>query len=138
MTAHVDTMPDSQRKQDVLAALKNIVQNLTGIKPEGMNVHVSFFDVGVDSLMLIQATQAIQDQFAVKLSVVQLLEELNTLDTVATTTRPTVTPKPGASSASSPMPSARAISRASSSTRMSRSSPKTSSATRTPAFSTAN
>ncbi|MFL6211453.1 MAG: MupA/Atu3671 family FMN-dependent luciferase-like monooxygenase [Pyrinomonadaceae bacterium] len=84
MTAHVDTMPDSQRKQHVLAALKNIVQNLTGIKPEGMDIHVSFFDVGVDSLMLIQATQAIQDQFAVKLSVVQLLEELNTLDAVAT------------------------------------------------------
>jgi natural product biosynthesis luciferase-like monooxygenase protein/amino acid adenylation domain-containing protein/non-ribosomal peptide synthase protein (TIGR01720 family) len=84
MTAHVDIMPDSQRKQHVLAELKNIVQNLTGIKPEGMNVHASFFDVGVDSLMLIQATQAIQDQFAVKLSVVQLLEELDTLDAVAT------------------------------------------------------
>jgi acyl carrier protein len=84
MTTHVSTLPVARRKERVIASLKSIVQDLTGINPAGMDVHANFYDVGVDSLMLIQATQAIQDRFAVKLPVVQLLEELNTLDAVAT------------------------------------------------------
>ncbi|HEX8148768.1 MAG TPA: MupA/Atu3671 family FMN-dependent luciferase-like monooxygenase [Pyrinomonadaceae bacterium] len=71
------------RKEQILKGLKGIVNQLTGFDTESLDVHANFLEVGIDSLLLIQATQAIQENFAVKLSVVQLLEEIDTLDAVA-------------------------------------------------------
>ena len=71
------------RIEGILSALKEIVNELTGIDPEQMEVDANFLEAGIDSLTLIQATQAIQEKFAVRLSVVQLLEEYTTLRAVA-------------------------------------------------------
>jgi len=72
------------RKDKILAELKTIINSLTGIDPAGIDVHADFLELGIESLLIIQATQVIQDKFAIKLSVIQLLEELTTVDAVAT------------------------------------------------------
>jgi natural product biosynthesis luciferase-like monooxygenase protein/amino acid adenylation domain-containing protein len=71
------------RKAEILSALKSLVNELTGIAPEDVDTHANFMEVGIDSLTLIQATQLVKEQYDVKLSVVQLLEQLTNLDALA-------------------------------------------------------
>jgi natural product biosynthesis luciferase-like monooxygenase protein/amino acid adenylation domain-containing protein len=75
--------PDSAHKEKILSGLKTVVNDLTGIKPENVDIHAHFMEVGIDSLTLIQATQLVKELYDVKLSVVQLLEQLTNLDTLA-------------------------------------------------------
>jgi amino acid adenylation domain-containing protein/FkbM family methyltransferase len=82
-TSQIVAPPGQPRIEGILSALKEIVNELTGIDPEQMEVDANFLEAGIDSLTLIQATQAIQEKFAVRLSVVQLLEEYTTLHAVA-------------------------------------------------------
>ncbi|HEX6718386.1 MAG TPA: MupA/Atu3671 family FMN-dependent luciferase-like monooxygenase, partial [Pyrinomonadaceae bacterium] len=70
-------------KEKILSALKTVVNDLTGIKPENVDIHANFLEVGIDSLTLIQATQLVKELYDVKLSVVQLLEQLTNLDALA-------------------------------------------------------
>ena len=70
-------------KEKILSALKTVVNDLTGIKPEKVDIHANFMEVGIDSLMMIQATQLVKELYDVKLSVVQLLEQLTNLDALA-------------------------------------------------------
>src|ERR1044071_4462241 len=75
--------PDSAHKEKILSGLKSVVNDLTGIKPENVDIHANFLEVGIDSLTLIQATQMVKELYDVKLSVVQLLEQLTNLDALA-------------------------------------------------------
>src|SRR6266850_3749890 len=75
--------PNSARKDTILSTLKRVVNELTGVEVDAIDVNANFIETGVDSLMLIQAVQVIQDTLGVKLSVVQLMEELSSLDLVA-------------------------------------------------------
>ena len=70
-------------KEKILSALKTVVNDLTGIEPEQVDIHANFMEVGIDSLMMIQATQLVKELYDVKLSVVQLLEQLTNLDALA-------------------------------------------------------
>ena len=74
---------ESAHKEKILSDLKTVVNDLTGIKPENVDIHAHFMEVGIDSLTLIQATQLVKELFDVKLSVVQLLEQLTNLDALA-------------------------------------------------------
>jgi natural product biosynthesis luciferase-like monooxygenase protein/amino acid adenylation domain-containing protein len=74
---------DSAHKEIILSALKTVVNDLTGIQPENVDIHANFLEVGIDSLTLIQATQLVKELYDVKLSVVQLLEQLTNLDALA-------------------------------------------------------
>jgi natural product biosynthesis luciferase-like monooxygenase protein/amino acid adenylation domain-containing protein len=76
--------PEDLRHEVILDGLKEIVRDLTGVTPSAVNPQASFLEAGVDSLLLIQATQRLQERFGVRLSLIQLLEDLTTLDSVAT------------------------------------------------------
>ncbi len=82
-TPQISASPNSARKETILATLKRVVNELTGIEVDAIDVNANFIETGVDSLLLIQAVQMMQDTLGVKLSVVQLLEELTSLDLVA-------------------------------------------------------
>jgi amino acid adenylation domain-containing protein len=82
-TPQILAASDQQHIDGILSALKDIVNELTGIDPEQMDADANFLEAGIDSLTLIQATQAIQTKFDVRLSVVELLEEHTTLNAVA-------------------------------------------------------
>ena len=81
----VQAAPDSSaiRLDGILSTLKSLVNDLTGIPIADMDINANFLEAGIDSLTLIQASQAMQEKFGVKLSVVQLLEEHSTIAAVA-------------------------------------------------------
>jgi amino acid adenylation domain-containing protein/non-ribosomal peptide synthase protein (TIGR01720 family) len=60
--------------------LKGVVHDLTGITPDKINTHLTFFEVGVDSLLLIQASQTIRKKFGVEVPLRLLFEDLSTID----------------------------------------------------------
>src|SRR5215211_2392240 len=80
---HTEVVADSARKAKILASLKTMVNELTGMRPDDIDIHANFLESGIDSLTLIQATQLVKEQYDVKLSVVQLLEQLTNLDSLA-------------------------------------------------------
>ena len=80
----VASVIESARRNDILATLKTIVNDLTGIDIAAIDIRADFLEIGVDSLLLIQASQAIQEKLNVKISVVQLFEDLTSLDLLAT------------------------------------------------------
>ncbi|MEA2691711.1 MAG: hypothetical protein QOJ16_1098, partial [Acidobacteriota bacterium] len=81
--AEASRNPAEVRRERILEALSEMVHELTGAEPDAVDVHASFLDLGVDSLLLIQATQKLQDRFGLRISLVQLLEELTSLAAVA-------------------------------------------------------
>ncbi|HEX8189187.1 MAG TPA: amino acid adenylation domain-containing protein [Pyrinomonadaceae bacterium] len=82
-TPQAELERDGARQEAILAELKNIVNEVTGIEPETLDANANFLEAGIDSLTLIQASQAMEERFEVKLSVVQLLEEYTCLAAVA-------------------------------------------------------
>jgi acyl carrier protein len=75
--------PTAAWREEIVQALSEVVHELTGVEPEAVDTQATFLDLGVDSLLLIQATQKLQDRFGLRISLVQLLEELTTLAAVA-------------------------------------------------------
>jgi acyl transferase domain-containing protein len=67
----------------LVGLLKDVVQEITGMPPDRLDSEAAFLEIGVDSLLLIQASQKLRDRLGVRLTVVQLLEELPTLGSVA-------------------------------------------------------
>jgi amino acid adenylation domain-containing protein len=67
----------------LVGMLKNIIHDLTGTDMERIDPQVPFMDIGVDSLLMVQAARRVRDEVGVQLSVVQFLEELTTLEKVA-------------------------------------------------------
>ncbi|MEA2562144.1 MAG: hypothetical protein QOH06_3648 [Acidobacteriota bacterium] len=75
--------PRDTRRLEILQSLRSLVARLIGAEISDAHLHTSFLEVGVDSLLLIQTSQAIRERFGVKISLAQLLEELTTIDAVA-------------------------------------------------------
>lgn len=70
-------------KQAVWSTLKSAIAELTGSDAAQIDPKATFFELGVDSLLLIQAAQLIERRFGVELSFRQLLEEYSTLEALA-------------------------------------------------------
>src|SRR6266576_5832021 len=77
------TLPNSAGHERVLSALKNLAGASSGIDPDQIDVHATFLETGVDSLLLIQTSQKIRETFGVEISFRQLLEEVTTIDALA-------------------------------------------------------
>ncbi|HKU73634.1 MAG TPA: MupA/Atu3671 family FMN-dependent luciferase-like monooxygenase [Pyrinomonadaceae bacterium] len=73
----------SARRDAILSMLHSVAYKLIGIETTAKDIHVSFFDLGVDSLLIIQFTQAIQEQCGVRIPFRLLFEDLTTLDAVS-------------------------------------------------------
>ncbi|HYG61594.1 MAG TPA: beta-ketoacyl synthase N-terminal-like domain-containing protein, partial [Thermoanaerobaculia bacterium] len=84
MSPIVETsVPARSRRDDILSILCEIVRELTGSAPGAAQIHTHFLEMGIESLLMIRATQALEDKLGVRISVVQLFEELTTLDLLA-------------------------------------------------------
>jgi acyl transferase domain-containing protein len=95
---------EEPRRESILHNLKIIFNDLTGIDAAQVDVQASFFELGADSLLLIQAAQAIQDKLGVKISLRQLFEELSTLHALSIYLDAQLPPEALASRASEPEP----------------------------------
>src|SRR5437588_7120622 len=66
-----------------LSALLSLFEEVSGMDLAGTGLDTSFTELGLDSLFLTQISQALAKKFAVKVSIRQLMEELNTVGSLA-------------------------------------------------------
>jgi acyl transferase domain-containing protein/acetylornithine/succinyldiaminopimelate/putrescine aminotransferase len=71
------------RQELIIEKLCTAWASLLGIKPEVINPHATFFELGVDSLLLIQVSKLILNEFQIKLPFRKLLEEFTTIHSLA-------------------------------------------------------
>jgi len=77
------TAAASPRYDAVLARLKTIASELTGIGEAEVETELDLFQAGFDSLLLLQAIQAIEKWIGVRLSLVEMLEDMASLGAIA-------------------------------------------------------
>lgn len=70
---------DNQKTQ-ILSMLREVLEDTTGINIGEFDNATTFFEMGMDSLLLTQVVTDLVGQFKVKIMFRQLLEELDTLD----------------------------------------------------------
>jgi len=73
----------SWRQDRILSTLKTLLNELSGVDVDEIDSSTTFLEMGFDSLFLTQATQAIQNQFGIRISFRNLLEECSTPDALA-------------------------------------------------------
>ena len=73
----------ASRQQQILATLRAQFQELSGTNLTDTDVSVTFMEMGLDSLLLAQASQLIAKRFGIQIAFRQLLEEVPTLDRLA-------------------------------------------------------
>jgi natural product biosynthesis luciferase-like monooxygenase protein/amino acid adenylation domain-containing protein len=88
------TAAPSPRHDVILGSLKQMAAELTGIPAEDVATDVHFFQAGIDSLLLLQAIQAIEKRIGIRVSLIELLEEITTLDALAAHIDRTLPPEP--------------------------------------------
>ena len=71
------------RKERIVQELKSIIVDLSGLDPAGMDVHASFLELGLDSLLLTQASTVVKKTFKVRVSFRQLFEDAPTISALA-------------------------------------------------------
>lgn len=91
-----------ERRARLMSDVRQTIENLSGLKLAGDSV--SFLELGFDSLFLTQASQALQKQFGVKITFRQLINDLNSVETLARHLDATLPPEAQAATVSAPMP----------------------------------
>src|SRR5205814_1219090 len=76
--------PVVARKERLLNATRALLQELSGSDFAAVDVSASFLELGLDSLLLTQAAQLFQRKFGVRITFRQLMEDLCSLDALAT------------------------------------------------------
>ncbi len=74
--------PAAPRKERIVAELKRIIHELSGVLPADIDAHATFLELGFDSLFLAQVTSAIRKLLGIKVAVRQLIEKIPTVDAV--------------------------------------------------------
>jgi amino acid adenylation domain-containing protein/non-ribosomal peptide synthase protein (TIGR01720 family) len=81
--ARVAASPLPARRDNVMSILKVAVKDLTGLDPAAVDTGATFYELGADSLLLIQVAHTIQEKFGLKISFRMLFDELSTLERLA-------------------------------------------------------
>ncbi len=71
---------DEQRRAKIISKLEPIFQKTMGIDISRVAAGTSLFEMGVDSLILLQFNQHLNDTFGINLTIRQFFEELSTID----------------------------------------------------------
>src|SRR5664279_3667544 len=69
--------------QALIPTLKKVLGELAGKDLSGVSPQSTFFELGFDSLLLTQVATLLKKRFRVKITFRQLLEELTTLEAIA-------------------------------------------------------
>jgi acyl transferase domain-containing protein/glutamate-1-semialdehyde aminotransferase len=75
--------PGEAQKAAALAKLQALFSDISGLAAEQLIASAQFLEIGLDSLLLTQASTAIEKEFGVHVTFRELLEELSSLDTLA-------------------------------------------------------
>lgn len=79
-------MPNTtvNRKDELISQLRELLEDTSGMDLSNADASTTFFEMGLDSLFLTQAGISIKKRFSVAVSFRQLIEDLPTLDELAT------------------------------------------------------
>lgn len=77
MAAAVGSEFPSSNDLPTLAAVQNLLAELSGHKPEEIEANSAFLELGFDSLLLTQATKELKDRFGVVITLRQLIDGLS-------------------------------------------------------------
>lgn len=83
MSQPENTIINTDLKHKIISTLKTLLKNLSGIDLDEMDASETFLEMGFDSLFLTQASLTIQNEFGMKISFRQLLDEFSTLESLA-------------------------------------------------------
>ena len=72
------------RKDEFIAKLRPLIARFLELTPEQVQLQTPFLEMGADSLVLIEAVQAIEKMFGVRLAIRDFFDSLTTLDALAT------------------------------------------------------
>src|SRR5690606_7070158 len=79
-TPHYNT---EMRKTQLIEKIKSILENASGIETAGMNSESSFFEIGLDSLLLTQVALTLKKEFKLPITFRKLTEEYDSLSALA-------------------------------------------------------
>ncbi|MEO1373245.1 MAG: amino acid adenylation domain-containing protein [Cyanobacteria bacterium J06635_10] len=79
----IEKTPVSKTMDSIRLQLRNIVARLLHTDLESVDIYAPFLEMGADSLVLVEAIQAIESRFGIKVAIRQLFEELSTIDALA-------------------------------------------------------
>ena len=99
---HEDTLQSQQAA--ALVKLRALFTDISGLTADQLIASAPFLEIGLDSLLLTQASTAIEKSFGVRVTFRQLLEELSSLDALATHLGPSMPAPASAPAATAPVP----------------------------------
>ena len=79
----VDKANEKADEDLVIVKLSNLVARLLQIEVSDLDIYAPFLEMGADSIVLIDAVQAIKKTFGIKIAIRQLFEELTTINELA-------------------------------------------------------
>ncbi|MEK6278976.1 MAG: aminotransferase class III-fold pyridoxal phosphate-dependent enzyme [Acidobacteriota bacterium] len=78
-----EPVTELNRRANLIAGLQSIMAEKSGVNPAALSPSASFFDLGFDSLMLIQISQGIKNCFGVDVAFRLLIEDYPTIEALA-------------------------------------------------------
>jgi acyl transferase domain-containing protein/glutamate-1-semialdehyde aminotransferase len=91
------------RALQLIPRLQTLFAELSGVEPSTLEPATGFVELGLDSLFLTQASNALQKQFGIRISIRSLLEDCSTLNTLAARLASLMPPETTAPPAPPPM-----------------------------------
>jgi acyl transferase domain-containing protein/NADPH:quinone reductase-like Zn-dependent oxidoreductase/acyl carrier protein len=70
----LEKIAKDQHEEVIVENLKKILNKVTGIKEETLDIHQSVFDLGIDSLMSVEMQSKIYQEYSVKFSIMELIK----------------------------------------------------------------
>ncbi|WP_193199909.1 non-ribosomal peptide synthetase/type I polyketide synthase [Nostoc sp. MG11] len=81
--SQANTSFQTTQRDKILGTLSLLIANLLQLSPLEVDIHKPFLEMGVDSIVLANATRSIENTYGMKIAMRQFFEELTTLDALA-------------------------------------------------------
>ena len=88
------SVPDVPRKQRLVGEICAVLEELSGASISAADTSVNLLEFGFDSLLLTQVATLLRKKFRTKVTFRQLMEELSTIDAIATYVDANLPPEP--------------------------------------------
>lgn len=75
--------PLSEQRAQLIQTLTGILADQLGMSTEEIDTHFTFFELGADSMLLLQISQAVRDAFGIAVPFRMLFEEVATIDALS-------------------------------------------------------
>jgi acyl transferase domain-containing protein len=81
--SQANTSFQTTQRDKILGTLNLLIANLLQLSPLEVDIYKPFLEMGVDSIVLANATRSIENTYGMKIAMRQFFEELTTLDALA-------------------------------------------------------